>query len=388
MIDLIYDCDITMGLPGKDVDDGLALLYLLGSAEIRLLGVTSTFGNSTIEEVHPCLLSILEDLGRSHIPAYRGAARSATRPTVPFHHDPGIRDSRADSDAAQFLADSVRQSPGTMSILATGSQTNLLGAYRLHSGFFRDVKEIVFMGGVSEPLLINGREMAELNLASDPEAALYALYAGVPPVAPNAAAIDGEAAPPISNPLLRGTDPYSESSFRSGRCRRTVISGNLCLQALLTRERFDAFIKEVVNPGYASYLEQKILPWFAWIEQAYGLPGFHAWDATAALYLTDPQLFDSNEFILRSRLDDLKTGYLRIEPVGVESAGGPAADVQSAGVPASGAPSTGDPATDYPPEDPTTGINSAGRINLPIRIRDLPGYWQTLFDGWLRAQAA
>ena len=42
MIDLVYDCDITMGIPGRDVDDGLALLYLLGSTDIRLLGVTKS----------------------------------------------------------------------------------------------------------------------------------------------------------------------------------------------------------------------------------------------------------------------------------------------------------------------------------------------------------
>jgi hypothetical protein len=39
MIDLIYNCDITMGFP--------------------------------------CLLSVLEDLGRGDIPAYRGASRDA-----------------------------------------------------------------------------------------------------------------------------------------------------------------------------------------------------------------------------------------------------------------------------------------------------------------------
>ena len=30
-VPLILDCDNTMGVPGRDVDDGLALLYLLGS---------------------------------------------------------------------------------------------------------------------------------------------------------------------------------------------------------------------------------------------------------------------------------------------------------------------------------------------------------------------
>jgi len=341
MIDLIYDCDITMGLPGTDVDDGLALLYLLGSPKIRILGITTTFGNSTIEEVHPCLLSILNDLGHSDIPAFRGAPR----PEETIGRDSEPRD----SEAARFLADTVRLNPGTVCILATGSTTNLLGAYRLNPGFFYDVKEIVFMGGIVEPLLINGRKMKELNFASDPEAALYALYAGGPP-----AASTGADAPP------RTSDP--------GRCAITVISGNLCLQALLTRESFDAFVDQISEnrthtntpgsrggKGFVTYLKEKILPWFSWTEGLYGLPGFHAWDATAALYITNPQLFETAEVVLHSLLDDLSGGFLRIE--------------RTVG-------------------DRADSDDNSWRINLPKQIRDMAGYWRTLFDGWRRAGEA
>ena len=34
---LIMDCDCTMGVPGCDVDDGLALLYVLGCPEAEIL---------------------------------------------------------------------------------------------------------------------------------------------------------------------------------------------------------------------------------------------------------------------------------------------------------------------------------------------------------------
>lgn len=40
---VIFVCDNTMGLYGKDVDDGLALLYLLGRDDIKLIGITTTF---------------------------------------------------------------------------------------------------------------------------------------------------------------------------------------------------------------------------------------------------------------------------------------------------------------------------------------------------------
>jgi purine nucleosidase len=345
MIDLIYDCDITMGLPGRDVDDGLALLHLLGCPEIHLMGVTSTFGNSSIREVHPCLLSVLKDLGRCDIPAYPGVSREAAAAASSGIPAPGGRGARADSEAARFLAEMVGGRPGKVSVLATGSPTNLLGAFRLHPGFFRDAKQIVFMGGITEPLMFGGREIRELNFASDPQAALYALYAGWPPDSAGDSVLPGPASPPLPG----GAE----------LCPITVISGNLCLQALLGREHFSAFVEEArekVPQGYVAYLQEKIYPWFSWIEREYGLPGFHAWDATAAAYLTDPQLFEPRHVVLRSTLDDLRTGYLRIDHT--EANNPPSAD------------------------------RKPWRINLPIRIRDLPGYWRTLFRGWAESGMA
>ena len=72
-IPVILDCDNTMGLPGCDVDDGLALLYLLGSPGVRLLGVTCSYGNSAQEAVHRNTLRLLDQWGRRDIPVYRGS---------------------------------------------------------------------------------------------------------------------------------------------------------------------------------------------------------------------------------------------------------------------------------------------------------------------------
>ena len=45
---IVFDCDNTFGIKNCDVDDGLALMYLLGSREAEFLGVTSTYGLSLI----------------------------------------------------------------------------------------------------------------------------------------------------------------------------------------------------------------------------------------------------------------------------------------------------------------------------------------------------
>ena len=36
---IIFDCDNTFGVKDCDVDDGLALMYLLGNRETQLLGI-------------------------------------------------------------------------------------------------------------------------------------------------------------------------------------------------------------------------------------------------------------------------------------------------------------------------------------------------------------
>ena len=48
---VICDCDNTANFPGRPMDDALAILYLLGSAEdIDLLGISCNYGNGTSAE--------------------------------------------------------------------------------------------------------------------------------------------------------------------------------------------------------------------------------------------------------------------------------------------------------------------------------------------------
>ena len=49
---VIFDCDNTLGVKDCDVDDGLALLYLLGCEEVTVHGVTCTYGNNKLPVVY------------------------------------------------------------------------------------------------------------------------------------------------------------------------------------------------------------------------------------------------------------------------------------------------------------------------------------------------
>ena len=160
---VIFDCDSTAGLPGKPMDDALALLYLLGRPrEAEILGITCTFANGTAEEVHRSTSQLLREIGRTDIPLLRGAEAG---------EDPR-------TEAAQFIVDTVRARPGGIALVAIGSLTNLYGAWLLDNGIFDQVKEIVLMGGYTAPVRYHGFHLEELNFSVNPAAAACVLNHG------------------------------------------------------------------------------------------------------------------------------------------------------------------------------------------------------------------
>jgi len=117
---IIFDCDNTMGLPRKEIDDGLTLLSLLGRPDVELLGLTTTFGNGAIDEVHPATEKLPRDVGRADIPLRKGEGERGQPPT----------------DAARFLAETAASRPGEITLLATGPLGNLRAAAELDPAFF------------------------------------------------------------------------------------------------------------------------------------------------------------------------------------------------------------------------------------------------------------
>jgi len=74
---VLFDCDPTL-YGFRDVDDSLALLYLLSKhrkREIRLIGVTTVFGNDSVEKTYRTARNILAraELIRK-IPIVKGAS--------------------------------------------------------------------------------------------------------------------------------------------------------------------------------------------------------------------------------------------------------------------------------------------------------------------------
>ncbi len=244
---IILDCDNTMGVPGCDVDDALALLYLLGK-KACLKAITTTFGNAEIETVHRVTEKLLREIGRTDIALHRGG----------------------DSDeAARRLAEYARLHKGELSILAVGSLNNLGRAYRVDPDFFENIKEIVLMGGITEPLIVGSRPMAELNFSVDPASSLIVLSKGK---------------------------------------NISILTGNNCLATLFARTEFETSLRRTES---GRYILEKTKYWFDHNEKDRELPGFYNWDITAAIYLMKPELFANDYAHYEISERHLQIGYLK-----------------------------------------------------------------------------
>jgi inosine-uridine nucleoside N-ribohydrolase len=73
---VILDCDNALGVPAADVDDGLALLFLLKQEDIALRGVTTCFGNAGLPAVMRATRRLFARFGLHALPLHAGASRA------------------------------------------------------------------------------------------------------------------------------------------------------------------------------------------------------------------------------------------------------------------------------------------------------------------------
>jgi purine nucleosidase len=175
------------------IDDTLAIAYAAHSPELELLGVTTCFGNISVDEATRNSLYVLEQLGREQVPVYAGADKPLFRQDAKayakdVHGEDGLgnvlrgalpRGTAESQHAAQFMVEQVRRMPHQVTIITVGTMTNLALAVMQDPGFVRLVGKVVIMGGaVTVPG--NVTSQAEANIMGDPEAANYVFRSGLP----------------------------------------------------------------------------------------------------------------------------------------------------------------------------------------------------------------
>ena len=176
---VILDCD-----PGHD--DAIALLLALASPELQLLGVTTTYGNQTLEKTTANALRVLELAGRTDVGVAAGAAAPLERELVVaahVHGESGLDGPKlpaptatpSSMDAVSFISELVRSAPRPVTLVPTGPLTNIARYLDAHGT--NGIERIVLMGGaVAEG---NFTPAAEFNIWCDPEAAARVFSSGL-----------------------------------------------------------------------------------------------------------------------------------------------------------------------------------------------------------------
>lgn len=224
-----------------DIDDDLAILFLLASPEVEVLGVTCTYGNSSLGRTFADAQALLAHAGRPKLPVLKGAGWLS-------------RDVNRETDASRFMAETILQRPGEITVLTLGPLTNLATALTFHPELAGAIPELVMMGG----RLPSGRP--EFNFSAHPHA---------------------------TNVVLRAPAP------------KFMVTLDLCFQVAFTQAELsrlegkpDAAVHRYL-PVIRRWLKlQRFLISLARLRYPELSPGgFFPWDGIAAAYLIAPSLF-------------------------------------------------------------------------------------------------
>lgn len=176
------------------VDDALAIAYALADPEVDLIGIVSSYGNNLLDVCAENSLKLLELLGHTDIPVFKGLPHSCTtdhfdvmQVSKDIHGDNGIGDvelpapSRAleEQSGVDFYIEAAHKYGKNLIIIPTGPMTNLAAALKKDPEIADLIGNVTFMGGA---LTVEGNvtPVAEANINQDPKAADEVMKSNLP----------------------------------------------------------------------------------------------------------------------------------------------------------------------------------------------------------------
>jgi len=178
-VKVLFDTDI-----GSDIDDAVALAYLLRQRRCELLGVTTATGEP--DKRAEMVSAVCRNVGRDDVPIHAGCPHAILiemrQQTAPQARALGQWDRRRDFAAAtavEFLRQTIRGNPGEITLLASGPLTNLGVLFAADPEIPAMLKQLVLMCG----RFFRGMG-GEWNAIGDPHATAVLYGAGrqsVPP---------------------------------------------------------------------------------------------------------------------------------------------------------------------------------------------------------------
>jgi purine nucleosidase len=136
---VILDTDI-----GDDIDDAFAVALALRSPELRILGVTTAFGDTELRA--RIVDRYLTAVGRNDIPVLEGVETKTDNVMTQAAYGQRSPD-RKHADGVAFLLEQIRRHPGEITLIGIGPLFNVQAAIEKDPATFKKLKRVVIMGG-------------------------------------------------------------------------------------------------------------------------------------------------------------------------------------------------------------------------------------------------
>lgn len=172
-IKVILDTDI-----GGDIDDAWALGFAMLSPDIELVGVTIGDGNTPARAKVACKL--LHAGGRAEVPVAVGRKTSDNREFQFTWAEDFTAKQPVAQAAADFIVETARRNPGTITLVAVGPLQNVADALRKEPNLARLLKRVVLMSGSIGASAWNPAPIPEWNVVEATADAQVVYAAGLP----------------------------------------------------------------------------------------------------------------------------------------------------------------------------------------------------------------
>lgn len=258
---MIIDTD-----PG--VDDAIAIALAHALPEVELIGLTTVFGNTRVDQSSRNARFLLDMLG-ADVPVSEGAAKPWNdypfEPSAWVHGPEGLGDlaevpqigTNHALPAAEFLVEMARQHKGELVVCAIAPLTNIADALKLDPEFADNLGKLVIMGG---NLHVPG------NITPHAEANIY-------------------------------HDPAAADAVFASELNTVMVGLDVTLQTLLTPADFTALAaKSEKTGGFIQRISEFYLKFYKEVADLDGCP-MH--DAAAVLACSHPEFFGCEETGLR-----------------------------------------------------------------------------------------
>ena len=258
---VVFDTDI-----GTDVDDILALVLLAKAPELKLLGVTTVYGDTNFRA--KIAKRTTQMLGREDIKIVPGESLPVSGRQVHWagHEGEGIPNIDAieikpDQSSSSYLVQTAEELNGELEVIATGPLTNIARAITKAPASCAKIKHLYVMGCAF------WMPRAEHNIKCDAEAARVVFASGIP---------------------------------------MTVISLDLTLRVWLGRNQLPQ-IAALPN-GLGPMLENQLIRWWEYRH----VDGSSPHDPLAALTMVRPDLFRFESWDIDVHDEPSAPGFTRV----------------------------------------------------------------------------